>query len=87
MGNYKVVISKSVQKEISKLPIKEILKIKVAIMDLEENPRPFGVKKLEGFEDLYRIKKGNYRIIYSIEDDILSVEVLKVGNRKDVYKK
>lgn len=55
MGNYKVVISKSVQKEISKLPIKEILKIKVAIMDLEENPRPFGVKKLEGFEDLYRI--------------------------------
>ena len=87
MDNYKVVISKSAGKEISKLPVNEILKIKSTIMDLEENPWPFGVKKLEGFDDLYRIKKGNYRIIYSIEDDILTVEVLKVGNRKDVYKR
>jgi len=43
--------------------VKEILKIRSAIMDLEENPQPFGVKKLEGFDDLYRIKKGIYRII------------------------
>ena len=87
MNNCEVVISKSAIKEISKLPVKEILKIRSTIMDLEENPRLFGVKKLEGFDDLYRIKKGNYRIIYSIEDDILTVEVLKVGNRKDVYKR
>ena len=84
--SYKVVISKSAEKEISKLPVKEILKIKDAILGLADDPRPFGVKKLEGFNDLYRIKKGNYRIIYDIEDDILTVEVLKVGNRKDVYK-
>ena len=63
------------------------MKIKETILDLADNPRPFGVKKLEGFDDFYRIKKGNYRIIYTIEDDILTVEVLKVGNRKDVYKR
>ncbi len=87
MESYKVVISKSAEKEISKLPVKEILKIKETILDLADNPRPFGVTKLEGFDDFYRIKKGNYRIIYTIEDDILTVEVLKVGNRKDVYKR
>jgi mRNA interferase RelE/StbE len=87
MESYKVVISKSAEKEISKLPVKEVLKIKETILDLADNPRPYGVKKLEGFDDFYRIKKGNYRIIYTIEDDILTVEVLKVGNRKDVYKR
>ena len=87
MESYKVVISKSAEKEISKLSVKEILKIRETILNLADNPRPFGVKKLEGFDDFYRIKKGNYRIIYTIEDDILTVEVLKVGNRKDVYKR
>ena len=87
MKSYKIVISKSAEKEISKLSVKEILKIRETILNLADNPRPFGVKKLEGFDDFYRIKKGNYRIIYTIEDDILTVEVLKVGNRKDVYKK
>ena len=66
MESYKVVISKSAEKEISKLPVKEILKIKETILNLADNPRPFGVKKLEGFDDFYRIKKGNYRIIYTI---------------------
>ena len=63
------------------------MKIRETILNLADNPRPFGVKKLEGFDDFYRIKKGNHRIIYTIEDDILTVEVLKVGNRKDVYKR
>lgn len=63
------------------------MKIRETILNLADNPRPFGVKKLEGFDDFYRIKKGNYRIIYTIEDDILTIEVLKVGNRKDVYKR
>ena len=87
MKSYKIVISKSAEKEISKLSVKEILKIRETILNLADNPRPFGVKKLEGFDDFYRIKKGNYRIIYTIEDDILTVEVLKIGNRKDVYKR
>mgnify|MGYP000412046803 CR=1 FL=1 len=87
MESYKIVISKSAEKEISKLSVKEILKIRETILNLADNPRPFGVKKLEGFDDFYRIKKGNYRIIYTIEDDILTVEVLKIGNRKDVYKR
>ena len=87
MGKYKVLISKSAEKEISKLPVKEILKIQKVILDLADNPRPFGVKKLEGFNDLYRIRKGDFRIIYGIEDNVLTVEILKVGNRKEVYKK
>jgi mRNA interferase RelE/StbE len=60
--------------------------IKRHIFDLAENPRPQGYRKLEGFADLYRIRVGKYRVVYSIEDKILRVEVINVDHRKDVYK-
>ena len=56
-----------------------------ALKGLEENPRPEGCKKLKGFKNLWRIRIGNYRAIYSIEEIVLLVDVRDIGNRKDIY--
>ncbi|MET7255481.1 type II toxin-antitoxin system RelE family toxin [Dyadobacter fermentans] len=56
------------------------------IDSLTANPRPSGVKKLENYKNSYRVRVGQYRIIYEIEDHQLIVEVIKVGNRKEVYR-
>jgi mRNA interferase RelE/StbE len=53
---------------------------------LQHNPRPQGVKKLAGADNLYRIREGDYRIIYTIQDDELIVLVVKIGDRKEVYR-
>jgi len=68
-----------------KLDKKVIPLIKSAIAGLANNPRPHGYKKLKG-EDACRIRVGNYRIIYEINDDVMLVTVVSVGHRKDVYK-
>ncbi|MGB3642300.1 MAG: type II toxin-antitoxin system RelE/ParE family toxin [Rivularia sp. (in: cyanobacteria)] len=53
---------------------------------LAEEPRPAGVRKLQGEDNLYRVRSGDYRIIYEIQDDILLILVAKIGHRRDVYK-
>jgi len=83
---YKVIIKKKVLKSLDKIPVDYLTSIKEAVNDLENNPRPFGYIKLEGFENSYRIRVGIYRIIYTIEDDILTVEVVKIDHRSSVYK-
>ena len=85
MKRYSVVLTKSAEKELYKLPTEAILKIVAALKGLEENPRPEGCKKLKGFKNLWRIRIGNYRAIYYIEDIILLVDVRDIGNRKDIY--
>jgi mRNA interferase RelE/StbE len=85
MKRYSVVLTKSAEKELYKLPSEAILKIVTALKGLEENPRPEGCKKLKGFKNLWRIRIGNYRAIYSIEDVVLLVDVRDIGNRKDIY--
>ncbi|HRG40103.1 MAG TPA: type II toxin-antitoxin system RelE/ParE family toxin [Saprospiraceae bacterium] len=76
MPSYTVVLSKKAQKQLDE-PIIE------AIAGLEENPRPAGYKKLKG-SDAYRIRTGNYRIIYDIFDNVLLVDVIGLGHRKDI---
>ncbi len=85
MAKYKIEIKKSAVKEISKLPTKELRRILRAIKSLGNNPRPFGAIKLSG-EEKYRLRIGNYRILYQIYDDKLVVVVVKFGHRKNVYK-
>jgi mRNA interferase RelE/StbE len=85
MPKYTVVITKSVQKQLAKLPNKMANELEARMLQLEDNPRPFGYEKLKGREG-YRIRVGNYRFIYEIQDNILVVTVLKVGDRKDIYK-
>jgi mRNA interferase RelE/StbE len=83
---YKVVVGKSVLKFLKNIPVNYRNSISNHISNLSNNPRPFGCIKLSGSENSYRIRVGIYRIIYSIEDDILTVEVVKVDHRSSVYK-
>ncbi len=82
---YKVQITKSALKELSKLPSKEALKITRRINDLKDDPRPNDCVKSTGSTNEYRIRIGNYRVLYTIEDNVLLVQVFKVRNRKDAY--
>ena len=82
---YKVVLTKSAEKELLKIPRVYSENIVKHLVELINNPRPNGCKKLSGYEDIYRIRVGMYRIVYRIEDDILYIEVIKIGHRKDVY--
>ena len=64
----------------------EPVKVDEAILGLIDNPRPVGCKKLQGFTNTYRIKTGNYRILYRIEDKALIIEVIRVADRKNAYR-
>ena len=86
MKKYKVVVSKSAEKNLSKLPSSQIVRIIEVLKSLEINPRPTGCKKLKGFDSLWRVRIGNYRVVYAIEDVILLVDVRDVGHRKDIYR-
>jgi mRNA interferase RelE/StbE len=71
---------------LDKLPTNYYQLIIKHLLDLEQNPRPFGCVKLAGSENIYRIRVGVYRVVYKIEDGILTVEVVKVDHRSNVYK-
>jgi mRNA interferase RelE/StbE len=87
LGMYRIRFKKSAEKEIAKLPIKAINQIRPAIDGLAANPRPPGSKKLETQkEPLWRIRIGDYRVIYLIEEIIKIVEIRRIGHRKDIYK-
>ena len=86
MQTYKIVVSKSAVKELSKLPKSVNNKLIQAIKGLAINPRPTFAKKLRGGSNNWRIRIGDYRIVYSIDDVICLVDVRKSGHRKDIYK-
>jgi mRNA interferase RelE/StbE len=83
---YTIQLKKSAIKELYKLPKVVSRQIAQAINDLGQNPRTHGCKKLKGIENLYRIRTGNYRIVYQINDKVLLVLVVLIGNRKEVYR-
>ena len=86
MAKYKILIKAAAAKEIAGIPTrKDRRKVVEKIRKLGDDPRPRGCEKLSG-QDRYRVRQGNYRIIYSIDDDLLVVHVVKVGDRKDVYR-
>jgi len=83
---YNVILNKQILKALDKINVTYLPSIKKAINDLSQNPRPFGCVKLTGSENHYRIRIGIYRVIYSIKDDILTVEVIKIDHRKNIYR-
>jgi len=85
MGRYRVVFRKSVAQDLRPIPNRDLRKILATIESLSEEPRPSGIEKLSG-QDRYRVRQGNYRIIYEINDTDVVVVVVKVGHRKDVYR-
>ncbi len=84
MARYNIQFKASVRKDLRKIPKKDVLRILDKIESLADNPMPPQSEKLSG-DEKYRIRQGNYRILYQIDDEILMIEVVKVGHRRDVY--
>lgn len=82
---YQVIIPKSVRKELDRLPDEVAQKILTRLAGLETNPRPADVKKLKG-RDAWRIRVGDYRVIYEIHDRVLQIIVITVGHRREIYR-
>jgi mRNA interferase RelE/StbE len=85
MAAYKIYFKKSVEKDFKVIPKKDLKKILERIEALAEDPRPPGCEKLSG-QQRYRLRQGRYRILYSIQDDELTVWVVKVGHRRNIYR-
>jgi mRNA interferase RelE/StbE len=82
---YRVILARSVQKELDRLPDEIVNRILARFVELETNPRPSDVKKLKG-RNAWRIRVGDYRVIYEIHDRELQVLVITVGHRREVYR-
>ena len=86
MAEYEIFFKESVWKDLKEIPEKDLKRILSRIESLGEEPRPAGGEKLTG-QELYRARQGNYRILYSIQDNELTIWVIKVGHRKEVYRR
>ncbi|MEH2036520.1 type II toxin-antitoxin system RelE family toxin [Nostoc sp.] len=84
--SYEVKFSRVAKKQFRKLPIDVQQRIQTRINDLAIEPRPNGVKKIQGDDNSYRIRVGDYRVVYEIDDDVLIVTVIKVKHRSEIYK-
>ena len=82
--SYEVLIRRRAAKQLAELPLRDYERVKVSIFALGDNPRPQGCLKLTGRPG-WRIRIGNYRVIYEVEDQRRTVTVLDVGNRRDIY--
>lgn len=88
MASYKILIKRSAARELEAIAgKKDRERITQRILALADDPRPFGVEKLSGTNEKYRIRQGDFRILYEIQDDVLVVYVVRIGNRKEVYRK
>jgi mRNA interferase RelE/StbE len=85
MASYSIEWKRSAVKELKALPKEMIERVVEAVEQLADEPYPVGVKKLVGTEHTYRIREGNYRVIYDVLEKKLIVEIVRVGHRKDVY--
>ncbi len=85
MAAYKIFFRESVEKDFAAIPRSDLKKILQRIQALTDNPRPAGCEKLTA-QERYRVRQGRYRILYSIQDWELTVWVVKVRHRKDIYR-
>ena len=85
--SYRIELARAAMRALKKLPEDVRQRIAVVIDDLADNPCPGGVQKLRGSDDIYRVRSGEYRILYQIVDRELLVLVVDVGHRRDVYRR
>jgi len=85
MVGYNIFFRESVWKDLKRIPERDLQNILKRIKTLSKDPRPFGSEKLTG-QDRYRLRQGKYRIVYSIQDKELTVWIVKVDHRKNVYR-
>lgn len=87
MEGYRLIIKPSASKELQAITDKDtLLRLIERIKLLQVKPRPSGSEKLAGRLSLYRVRQGNYRVIYSVDDQSHVVDIIKVGHRRDVYR-
>ena len=84
MAAYNIFFRDSVRKDLEAIPKGDLQRIIERIGRLADDPRPIGSEKLSG-QEKYRVRQGNYRIVYSIQDNELTVWIVKVGHRREVY--
>lgn len=87
MASYTIEWRRSTKKDLRKIPPSEVRKIIDQVGLLGENPYPPGTTKLSGSENAFRIRVGDYRILYEVFEEVLIVEVIRVAHRKDVYRR
>lgn len=85
MPSYRLEISRTAEKQLRKLPRREQERVVATILPLATDPRPRGSRKLSGYDDVFRLRVGRYRVLYSVEHRRLVVIVLKIGHRREVY--
>lgn len=86
MASYQIEIKPSASKELEKLPRQMVVRVVAAIGELAEDPYPQGVRKLSGFDRTFRIRVGDYRVLYDIYENRLIIEIIRIRHRKDVYR-
>ena len=86
MKRYSVEVSSSAERQLGKIQRRDQVRIARAMSGLASDPRPAGSRKLAGYDDVYRIRVGTYRVIYSVDEGKIIVIVLKIGHRRDVYR-
>ena len=85
MASYRLLIKLSAAKELEALPRNDRRRVAIKIQHLASEPRPAGTEKLSG-QEKYRLRQGNYRVLYSVDDARLVVTIVKIGHRRDVYR-
>lgn len=83
---YRVELTKSARRDLDSLPHDVFERVDQRIRALAHDPRPSGVKKMQGPDGLYRVRVGDYRIVYEIHDKVLVVLIVKIGDRREVYR-
>jgi mRNA interferase RelE/StbE len=86
MGKYKVFLRRSAAGELGRIPKKDLVRLIERLRTLENEPRPQGCEKLSAL-DRYRVRQGDYRVVYAIDDREKTVDIVKIGHRGDVYKR
>lgn len=84
-GSYSVLIRRSAERELRAVPKRDLARVAARIRGLADDPRPPGSEKLSG-QDRYRIRQGDYRVVYSVDDGERLVDVVKIGHRREVYR-
>jgi mRNA interferase RelE/StbE len=85
MAKYKISIKKSAAKELENIPKKNLRKIVKRIQSFAQNPRPAGSQKLSG-QQQYRVRQGDYRVVYSVDDKDSIIDIVKIGHRRQIYR-
>lgn len=86
MARYEVEVSRTVERQLRRLPRADQVRVVRTVLALADDPYPRGARMLSGYDDVFRVRTGPYRILYSVSERKLIVVVLKVGHRRDVYR-